>query len=150
MPLINQPSNQIKYALGTLYKSPILNPACRLTNVSIVRLKKGGKRFEARQLFHHVLVAEVYAFQDCLLQEQGPGMEKRRVSKRATTCLSTKRAPISETDLDDVLQINNVFTNVSKGEVAKHDDLRKAFGKMDADDIVKEVCDSTAYIYIAN
>ena len=89
-------------------------------------------------------------FQDCLLQEQGPGMEKWRVSRGATTCLSTKQAPVSETDLDDVLQINNVFTNVSKGEVAKHDDLRKAFGKMDADDIVKEVCDSTTYIHIAH
>jgi len=44
-----------------------------------------------------------------------------------------------ETDLDDVLQINNVFTNVSKGEVAKHDDLTKAFGEMDTDDIVKEI-----------
>lgn len=62
MPLINQPSNQIKYALTTLCESPILNPACRLTNVSIVRLKKGGKRFEARQLPHHVLDAEAYAF----------------------------------------------------------------------------------------
>ena len=89
-------------------------------------------------------------FQDCLLQEQGPGMEKWRVSKAATTCSSTKQAPISETDLDDVLQINNVFTNVSKGEVAKHDDLRKAFGKMDTDDIVKEVCDSTTRTHIAH
>lgn len=45
----------------------------------------------------------------------------------------------SETSLDDVLQINNVFVNVSKGEVAKHGDLQKAFGKMELDDIVKEV-----------
>lgn len=46
---------------------------------------------------------------------------------------------IRETDLDDVLQINNVFVNVSKGEVAKHGDLQKAFGKMELSDIVKEV-----------
>lgn len=45
----------------------------------------------------------------------------------------------SETDLDDVLQISNVFINVSKGEVAKTEDLQKAFGKIDVDDIVKEV-----------
>lgn len=87
-------------------------------------------------------------FQDCLLQEQGPGMEKWGVSKAATTCSPTKQAPISETDLDDVLQINNVFTNVSKGEVAKHDDLRKAFGEMDINDIVKEVRDSATRTHI--
>jgi hypothetical protein len=44
-----------------------------------------------------------------------------------------------ETNLDDVLQIHNVFVNVSKGEVAKSGDLQKAFGKSDVSDIVKEV-----------
>jgi len=44
-----------------------------------------------------------------------------------------------ETNLDDVLQISNVFVNVSKGEVAKHGDLQKAFGKAAVDDIVKEI-----------
>jgi len=44
----------------------------------------------------------------------------------------------SETNLDDVLQISNVFTNVSKGEVAKHNDLRKAFGTSDIDKVVSE------------
>jgi ribosome maturation protein SDO1 len=38
-----------------------------------------------------------------------------------------------------VLQINNVFINVSKGEVAGSDDLKKSFGKMKVDAIVKEV-----------
>ena len=46
----------------------------------------------------------------------------------------------SETNLDDVLQISNVFVNVSKGEVAKHGDLNKAFGKTEVNEIVKEVC----------
>jgi ribosome maturation protein Sdo1 len=41
--------------------------------------------------------------------------------------------------LDDVLQISNVFTNVSKGEVAKSNDLQKAFGTSSVDDVVKEV-----------
>ena len=45
-----------------------------------------------------------------------------------------------ETNLDDVLQIENVFVNVSKGEVAKAQDLQKAFGKADVHEIVKEVC----------
>lgn len=45
-----------------------------------------------------------------------------------------------ETNLDDVLQVANVFVNVSKGEVARHQDLQKAFGTTDIDPIVKEVC----------
>ena len=44
-----------------------------------------------------------------------------------------------ETNLDDVMQISNVFMNVSKGEVAKSGDLQKAFGKTDVTEIVKEV-----------
>ncbi|KAF8641197.1 hypothetical protein AX17_000832 [Amanita inopinata Kibby_2008] len=85
---INQPSNQIK-----------------LTNVSIVRLKKGGKRFEIACYKNKV-------------QEWRTGVE---------------------TSLDDVLQISNVFINVSKGEVAKSGDLQKAFGKAEIDEIVKEI-----------
>jgi len=33
----------------------------------------------------------------------------------------------SETDIDEVLQTHTVFTNVSKGEVAKAVDLKKVF-----------------------
>jgi len=85
---IQQPSNQIK-----------------LTNVSIVRLKKGGKRFEIACYKNKV-------------QEWRTGVE---------------------TNLDDVLQISNVFVNVSKGEVAKSGDLKKAFGTSEVPDIVKEI-----------
>jgi len=85
---INLPSNQIK-----------------LTNVSIVRLKKGGKRFEIACYRNKV-------------QEWRNGVE---------------------TNLDDVLQISNVFVNVSKGEVAKTQDLQKAFGQTDQAAIVKEI-----------
>jgi ribosome maturation protein Sdo1 len=46
----------------------------------------------------------------------------------------------SESSLDDVLQIENVFVNVSKGEVAKAGDLQKAFGTTEISGIVKEVC----------
>ncbi|KAG9047571.1 hypothetical protein FS837_001976 [Tulasnella sp. UAMH 9824] len=82
---IQQPSNQIK-----------------LTNVSIVRLKKGGKRFEATCYKNKV-------------QEWRNGVE---------------------TNLDDVLQISNVFVNVSKGQVAPTEDLKKAFGKTEVDEII--------------
>ncbi len=40
------------------------------------------------------------------------------------------------------MQIHNVFFNVSKGQVANSDDLKKGFGKTDVNEIVKEVCDS--------
>ncbi|KAH9994380.1 Shwachman-Bodian-diamond syndrome protein [Russula vinacea] len=85
---INQPSNQIK-----------------LTNVSIVRLKKGGKRFEIACYKNKV-------------QEWRNGVEK---------------------DLDEVLQISNVFMNVSKGEVAKSNDLKKSFGTDERNAIAREI-----------
>jgi len=88
MGLINQPSNQIK-----------------LTNVSVVRLKKGGKRFEIACYKNKV-------------QEWRTGVE---------------------TDLDEVMQISNVFVNVSKGQVANSEDLVKVFGKADVNEIVKEI-----------
>ncbi|THH32618.1 hypothetical protein EUX98_g1588 [Antrodiella citrinella] len=85
---INLPSNQIK-----------------LTNVSIVRYKKGGKRFEIACYKNKV-------------QEWRTGVE---------------------TNLDDVMQIENIFVNVSKGELAKHQDLQKSFGTTETDVIVKEI-----------
>ncbi|KAK2032864.1 Shwachman-Bodian-diamond syndrome protein [Colletotrichum zoysiae] len=87
--MINQPSNQIK-----------------LTNVSLVRLKKGKKRFEIACYKNKVM-------------EWRSGIE---------------------TDLDNVLQIPNVFLNVSKGQTAPKEDLEKAFGKgKSTDDIVLEI-----------
>lgn len=86
---INQPSNQIK-----------------LTNVSLVRLKKGKKRFEIACYKNKVL-------------EWRSGIES---------------------DLDNVLQIPNVFLNVSKGQTAPKEDLEKAFGKAKStDDIILEI-----------
>lgn len=89
MSRINLPSNQIK-----------------LTNVSLVRLKKGKKRFEIACYKNKVL-------------EWRSGIE---------------------TDLDNVLQIPNVFLNVSKGQTAPKEDLEKAFGKgKTTDEIVLEI-----------
>jgi len=65
----------------------------RLTNVAIVRLKKGGKRFEIACYPNKV---------------------------------TSWRSKI-ETDIDEVLQTQKVFTNVSKGEFAKTADLKKIF-----------------------
>lgn len=83
-----QPSNQI-----------------RLTNVSLVRMKKGKKRFEIACYKNKVL-------------EYRSGVEK---------------------DLDNVLQIPNVFLNVSKGQVANNEDLKKAFPNQKLDDIILEI-----------
>lgn len=45
-----------------------------------------------------------------------------------------------ETDLDEVLQIPNVFLSVSKGQTAPKEDLTKAFGpKTSQDDIIMEI-----------
>ncbi|KAI1168123.1 SBDS protein C-terminal domain-containing protein [Nemania serpens] len=86
---INQPSNQIK-----------------LTNVSLVRLKKGKKRFEIACYKNKVL-------------EWRSGIE---------------------TDLDEILQIPNVFLNVSKGQTAPAAELAKAFGKdKPVNDIILEI-----------
>lgn len=78
----------------------------RLTNVSLVRLKKGKKRFEIACYKNKVL-------------EWRSGIE---------------------TDIDEVLQIPNVFLNVSKGQTAPKEDLAKAFGKdKPLNDIVLEI-----------
>eukprot|EP00123_Amoebidium_parasiticum_P000298 comp10718_c0_seq1/m.5377 comp10718_c0_seq1/g.5377 ORF comp10718_c0_seq1/g.5377 comp10718_c0_seq1/m.5377 type:complete len:252 (-) comp10718_c0_seq1:644-1399(-) len=90
MPRINTPTNQI-----------------RLTNVALVRYKKGGKRFEL-------------------------ACYKNKVqSWRSKT----------ETDLDEVLQTDSIFVNVSKGEVAKTADLEKAFNTTDTQKIIREILD---------
>ena len=44
-----------------------------------------------------------------------------------------------ELDIDEVLQIHSVFLNVSKGQVANTEDLRKCFKTDVIDDILKEV-----------
>lgn len=85
---INQPSGQIK-----------------LTNVSLVRLKKARKRFE------------IACYQN-KVQDYRKGVEK---------------------DLDEVLQIHQVFINVSKGQVASKEDLNKCFETTDIDEIITEI-----------
>lgn len=79
----------------------------RLTNVAVVRMKRGGKRFEVACYKNKV------------------------VSWRNKT----------ETDIDEVMQTVNVFTNVSKGAVAKKEDLQKCFGHDDIKKICVEILD---------
>jgi len=77
----------------------------KLTNVAIVRLKKGGKRFELACYPNTVL---------------------------------TYRDNI-EKNLDQVLQSNQIFTNVSKGAVAKKEELKKCFGTDNDKEVIKTI-----------
>lgn len=77
----------------------------RLTNVAIVRHKKGGKRFELACYRNKVM-----------------GWRSK-----------------VETDIDEVVQIDTIFTNVSKGQAAKKADLIKAYGTDDQAKIVLEI-----------
>ncbi|XP_072024783.1 ribosome maturation protein SBDS-like [Amphiura filiformis] len=45
----------------------------------------------------------------------------------------------TEKDIDEVLQTNTVFANVSKGQVAKREDLKKAFDTEDLDEICRKI-----------
>lgn len=80
-----------------------------------------------------------------MLQKQSPGVAQWgvRVSKSvvlARAHRTLKQAHhIREKDLDEVLQISNVFMNVSKGEVAKSNDLKKSFGTDERNAIAREV-----------
>lgn len=69
----------------------------RFTNVAVVRLKRGGKRFE------------IAAYKNKVIEWRN----------KITT------------DLDEVLQTPTIFTNVSKGVVAKKELLEKCFGTRD-------------------
>ena len=77
----------------------------RLTNVAIVRMKKGGKRFEIACYKNKVM------------------------SWRNKT----------EKDIDEVLQTHSVFTNVSKGLLAKRQDLTNAFGTDDQTAVCQQI-----------
>ncbi|KAI8897285.1 SBDS protein C-terminal domain-containing protein [Globomyces pollinis-pini] len=77
----------------------------KLTNVSIVKLKRGGKRFEIACYKNKVL-------------EWRSKLEK---------------------DLDNVIQIESVFINVSKGQLANNGDLEKAFKTSDVKKIILEI-----------
>jgi ribosome maturation protein SDO1 len=83
---INQPINQV-----------------RLTNVAVVRMNKGGKRFEIACYRNKVV-------------DFRKGLEA---------------------DLDEVLQTDRIFTNVSKGQFAKHSDLEKVFGTKNEEAIAR-------------
>ncbi|KAJ8426934.1 hypothetical protein Cgig2_001115 [Carnegiea gigantea] len=96
----------------------------RLTNVAVVRLKKHGNRFEIACYKNKVLSwrSGVTAF-----------------IKYGFWML----VPVSlrEKDIDEVLQSHTVYSNVSKGILAKSKDLIAAFGTDDQTKICLEILD---------
>lgn len=88
-----------------MLKQPVTQ--VRLTNVAVIRLRRGGKRFE------------VACFKNKVLNWRS-GVEK---------------------DIQQVLQADHIFINVSKGEVAKTGDLKKVFGTTDVEEIAKIILD---------
>ena len=90
----------------------------RLTNVSVIRLKRGGKRFEVRaRVCTRHLTLQIACYKN-KVREWRSGVE---------------------TDLDEVLQVENVFINVSKGQLASKDDLQKAFGTSEVPEVIREI-----------
>ena len=77
----------------------------RLTNVAIVRLKRGGKRFE------------IACYKNKVVNWRN-GVES---------------------DIAEVLQIDNVFANVSRGIAAKAKDLEDCFGTTDRVEVCKHI-----------
>ena len=78
----------------------------RLTNVAIIKLKKGGKKFEIA----------------CYKNKAINWRNKQ------------------ESNLAEVMQIDQIFANVNKGEVAKAKDLKEVFGKqMTQEQIIIEI-----------
>lgn len=72
-------------------------------------------------------------------------MAKRRVSPAhpfARFLYRSHSFSFSEKDIDEVLQTHTVFVNVSKGQVAKREDLLKCFGSDDQTEICKEARDN--------
>ncbi|ROT81931.1 putative ribosome maturation protein SBDS [Penaeus vannamei] len=116
-----QPFNILLFPRFSLASSPERDPAAtmskgggkiftptnqiRLTNIAVVRMKKGGKRFEIA----------------CYKNKVQSWRQK------------------IEKDLDEVLQSETVFTNVSKGQVAKKEELLKCFKTEDQKQICLEI-----------
>jgi len=106
---INQPSNQIK-----------------LTNVSLVRMKKGAP---SPAKLHTTTTNRVRT-----------GKKRFEIACYKNKVLEYRNR--IETDLSNVLQIENVFLNVSKGQVAPKADLEKAFPKKPLEAIIIDILEN--------
>jgi Predicted exosome subunit len=149
MPKIQQPSNQIKwhpFAFMFFKHGPLTISFHRLTNVSIVRLKKGGKRFEVSPFSWTSCRIHIISRLHVIRIKSRSGGPECTLLSWLNKYSATDIYFLSETNLDDVMQVSNVFVNVSKGEVAKSGDLQKAFGTSHLSEIIQEVCHTSSLV----
>ncbi len=126
----------------------------RLTNVAVVRLRKQGHRFEiacfknkvlswrARvyMLFSHPFfffpppISSIRFFLSLCVLPLPSGVESL-IIYYGLDMVGFPR----EKDIDEVLQTHTVFSNVSKGVLAKSTDLIQVFGTDDEDKVCLEV-----------
>lgn len=117
--------------------SAIFTPSNRvkLTNVSVVRLKKAGKRFELacyknRLADYRNFVATVVGS-----DAAAGGSSQGQTGGTPSTDRRKQQLQVPGTvTLDSVLQSRAVFVNVSKGELASKEDILKVFGKQATED----------------
>lgn len=102
--------------------------------MAIVRLKKQKKRFEIACYKNKVLE---YRSGMCVHPHYPP--PPLPTSRLALALAHTCCHIYSETDLDEVLQTDQVFTNVSKGALAPKAELTKAFGNKPQSEIILEI-----------
>ena len=94
----------------------------RLTNIATVRLKKGGKRFEIACYRNKVV-----------------SWRNKEYDTIINLFKNIENVSFREKDIDEVLQTHTVFSNVSKGQAAKKEDLTSAFNTDDQTKICLEV-----------
>ena len=106
----------------------------RLTNVSIVRLNKAGRRFEIACYNNKVQdPTDLFLLAACETFKNRHHFQMQVLSWRSGV----------EKDLAEVLQSEFVFFNVGKGEFAKGADLKKAFGTEDQAEVGEFFCFGT-------
>jgi ribosome maturation protein SDO1 len=96
---------------------------------------ESGSRFGLRIQYHEGQILTSNRSHVIRIKFKNGGMECKLESYTRADGIDS----FSEKDLDEVLQIGNVFVNVSKGEVASAEDLKKAFGKANSSTIIQEV-----------
>lgn len=102
-----------------------------LTNVAVVRMKKCGKRFEIACYKNKVISWRNKTFVNYFISKVNSVLRLFGPAKI--------KFNFREKDIDEVLQTQTVFTNVSKGQVAKREELNAAFGTDNSLEICKIV-----------
>ncbi|KIH47217.1 Shwachman-Bodian-Diamond syndrome protein [Ancylostoma duodenale] len=124
-------------AINTIMSKNIKTPTNQklLTNVAVVRMKKMGKRFEIACYKNKRFMAPNLTAAPPYVVRLWGACGRKVVT--AVQDLRTTSVRVSEKDIDEVLQTHTIFSNVSKGQLAKKDELVAAFGTEDQLEICK-------------